>query len=158
MAATALIEALARRGAAFERIPHRHTETAAAEARAVGVPADETAKTVIVRAGDRFVRAVVPASRRVDVARLAGVLGAGTVALVTEPELVGAYPEFELGAVPPLDPTDADEVVIDSHLAAQEHVVFDAGTHEESLRMRTADLVAAARATVADICEGGGGR
>ena len=97
MPATALIEKLDERGAEYELLPHRHTETAAAEARVLGVPPEWTAKTVILRVPTGFVRAIVPASRRVDLARVRSVLGVEDVALATEQELVGAYPEFELG-------------------------------------------------------------
>jgi len=153
MAAPALTDALVRRGVAYELIPHRHTETAAAEARAVGVSAHMTAKTVVVRTDDGFARVVVPASCRIDPARVARVLGVGAVALATEAELAGAYPAFPLGAVPPFDALDPDPVVVDRRLARVGTVVFGAGSHEEAIEMRTADLVAAADALVADVCE-----
>jgi Ala-tRNA(Pro) deacylase len=153
MAATALIEALDERQAEYELIPHQHTETARAEARALGVRPEETAKTVIVRTPDRFVRAVVPASAHVDLERLGAILGVDELAVATEAELVGAYPSFELGAVPPFDSSFADFVVIDKHLCEAERVAFDAGTHEESIRMRTADLIELSRATLAEICD-----
>jgi Ala-tRNA(Pro) deacylase len=153
MPATALIEKLDERGAEYELLPHRHTETAAAEARVLGVPPEWTAKTVILRVPTGFVRAIVPASRRVDLARVRSVLGVEDVALATEQELVGAYPGFELGAVPPFDTSYAAEVVVDLHLCAADHVVFEAGTHEESIRMRTRDLIDLSDARLAEICE-----
>lgn len=152
MAPSALIETLARRGAGYELLPHRHTETARAEASALGVPPEQTAKTVVVRTPDGFVRVVVPASRRVDLARVRQVLGADEVAVATEAELVGAYPEFELGAVPPFDGPGADEVIVDRHLCEVDHVVFEAGTHEQSIRLRTRDLIELANARLAEIC------
>jgi Ala-tRNA(Pro) deacylase len=153
MAATALTDALVRHEIEYELIPHPHTETAVAEARALGMLPDYTAKTVIVRTEDGFTRAVVPASRRVDLERLAEVLGAENAAIATESELAGAYPAFELGAVPPFDGAYADPVVIDIHLAGAPTVVFEAGTHEESVLMRTEDLIDASEAQLASICE-----
>ena len=153
MPATALIEKLDERGAEYELLPHPHTETAAAEASVLGVPREWTAKTVILRAPTGFVRAIVPASRRVDLARVRSVLGVEDVALATEQELVSAYPAFELGAVPPFDTSYPAEVVIDLHLCAADHVVFEAGTHEESIRMRTRDLIDLSDARLAEICE-----
>jgi Ala-tRNA(Pro) deacylase len=152
MAATALIEALDRHRTAYQLIPHPRTDTAVAEARVLGVPTDETAKTVIVRTPEGFVRAVVPASRRVDLRRVRDVLGVADVGLASELELAGAYPWFELGAVPPFDRAHEDGVIIDRHLCEHEHVVFEAGTHDESIRMRTRDLIDVSDARLAEIC------
>lgn len=153
MAATTLLEGLRAHDVDYELLPHPRTMSAAAEARALDVPPEETAKTVIVRTANGFVRTVVPASRRIDLNRVARALDDPTVALATEAELAGAYPEFELGAVPPFDGKLEDEVVVDAHLAGTHHVVFEAGTHDESIRMRTADLIALANAHVAEVCE-----
>jgi prolyl-tRNA editing enzyme YbaK/EbsC (Cys-tRNA(Pro) deacylase) len=73
------------------------------------------------------------------------------VEIATEATLAGAYPEFELGAVPPLG--GADPVIVDRRLCEQESVVLEAGTHQQSLRLRTADLLTLADAQVADLCE-----
>lgn len=153
MSHTAFIETLAQRGTGYELLPHPHTETATAEARALGIPPEQTAKTVIVRTPDGFVRAIVPASRRVDLARLRKVLGTDDIALATEAELVGAYPSFELGAVPPFDAADPDEVIVDRHLCEVDSVVFEAGTHDLSVRLRTSDFLKLSNARLAEICE-----
>jgi prolyl-tRNA editing enzyme YbaK/EbsC (Cys-tRNA(Pro) deacylase) len=46
-----------------------------------------------------------------------------------------------------------DRVLVDSGLAERESVVLEAGTHEQSLRLRTADLVALCEADVADLVQ-----
>ena len=101
----ALTDVLVEGGAHFELLPHRHTETARAEARALGLELDEVAKTVIVRTPNGYVRVVVPASGRVDLGKLRALLGTegveGVIRLATESELAAAYPGFDLGAVPP---------------------------------------------------------
>jgi len=152
MAVATLIDRLSAQGIPYELLTHRHTETAAAEARALGLTADETAKTVVLRAGDELVRAVIPASAHVDLAKARRTLG-GPVELVHEDVLAGAYPEFALGAVPPIG-GPPDRVLVDRRLAELEEVVFEAGTHEESVRLRTEDLIRVAGATVVDLCTG----
>lgn len=134
----------------FELLPHRRTQTATSEARALGVLPQETAKTVVVRAEGGCVRAVVPASLRLNLEKLGELLGAEPV-LLTEAELDGSYPQFELGAVPPLGGPEGDRVVVDTALAEREYVVFEAGTHDTSLRLRSRDLLVIAPADVADI-------
>ena len=150
MATTSLIDTLTEEHIPYELLTHRHTETAAAEARALGFTEDEVAKTVVLRAGDELVRAVVPASRHVDLERARRILGR-PVEIVHEDVLAGAYPEFALGAVPPVG-GPPDRVLVDRRLIALEQVVFEAGTHEESIRLRTDDLLALAGATVVDLC------
>jgi Ala-tRNA(Pro) deacylase len=110
----------------------------------------QVAKTVVVRAGGGCVRAVVPASCRLDLEKLAALLGSETM-LLTESELDGAYPQFELGAVPPFGGPRGDRVVVDTALVDAGYVVVEAGTHDASLRLRPRDLVALADAEVADI-------
>jgi Ala-tRNA(Pro) deacylase len=113
------------------------------------------AKTLVVRTPEGFVRAVVPASRRIDLHKVRDVVGGSgkQVVLAHEDELVAAYPEFELGAVPPVGGPAGDRVLVDSHLATRDAIVLEAGTHDESVRVATADLLRVSHAEVADISE-----
>jgi prolyl-tRNA editing enzyme YbaK/EbsC (Cys-tRNA(Pro) deacylase) len=60
------------------------------------------------------------------------------------------YPEFALGAVPPVGGDRVDLVVIDKRTADCDRAVFEEGVHSLSLRLRTADLMAVANASVAE--------
>jgi Ala-tRNA(Pro) deacylase len=153
VAVTDLTKALDEAGATYELLHHDHTERAASEALALGVPPDEVAKTLIVSTPTQHVRAVVPASRRIDMRKLADVIGEGRkqLQLMSEDDMRRAYPDFELGAVPPLGGPAGDAVVVDSALAARESVVFEAGSHDDSVRVQTADLLRLTDARVADI-------
>jgi Ala-tRNA(Pro) deacylase len=152
MPASTLIEALAARDVDYELLPHARTETAAAEARVLGVSPAATAKTVVARTPAGFVRVVVPASCRIDLARLRRALETDEVALATEAELAGAFPEIELGAVPPFDAKGADATIVDRRLCETAHVVFEAGRHDESVRLATSDLLELSDAKLADVC------
>lgn len=136
----------------FEVLEHQPTMTAAAEAHALGLQLHEVAKTIVVKASDGFVRVVVPASERIDIHKLRELLGGGKdVHLLDEQELAVAYPEFELGAVPPVGGR-ADTVVLDRRLASLPSLVLEAGTHDRSLRVATADILSLTGGTVADVC------
>ena len=145
----AVIAALSAAGIAFELLPHRRTSSASGSALALGVLPQKTGKTVVVRVRDEFVRAVVPASRRLSLEKLGHVLGAAP-ALASEEELDGLYPQFELGAVPPFG-GPPDRVVVDRRIADADTVVLETGSHELSLRMGAGELVDVAGAEVADI-------
>lgn len=60
---------------------------------------------------------------------------------------------FELGAVPPFGGPIGDRTILDFRLADRESVVFEAGTHDRSIRLRTADLLRLTAAETADIRE-----
>lgn len=90
-------------------VPHTRTHSAMAEAFAVRVAAHEVAKTVVVVADHGYVRAVVPGSDRLDLQKLRRAIDSPTKPrLATEAELGGAYPGFELGAVPPFGGPSGD--------------------------------------------------
>lgn len=135
----------------YDLIEHRRTETAGEEARAIGVQPDEVAKTLVLVSGDRFVRAVIPASERLDVHRVREVLDDNHARLATEAELVLAYPMYELGAVPPFGVPSGDQVLLDRRLADCATVVAEAGCHNASVRLKTRDLLELTHAEVHDL-------
>jgi Ala-tRNA(Pro) deacylase len=142
-------------GVNYEVLPHAHTESAAAEAKALGVAPGDVAKTLVVRTQDGYVRTVLPASDRLDLHKLREARGGSktTVQLASETELARDYPEFELGAVPPVGGSRRDPVVVDSRLARRDSVVLEAGSHDESIRIWMPDLLRVSEAQTADICQ-----
>ena len=141
-------------GAQYELLAHRHTESALAEAEALGVDPAEVGKTLVLRVPEGYIRAVIPANCRVDVRKVRSLVGGGKkqVHLATEEDLTRDYPEFDLGAVPPVGGAQ-NRVIVDRRLAERDSVVVEAGSHEQSVRIPTAELVRVARAEVVDICE-----
>jgi Ala-tRNA(Pro) deacylase len=138
----------------YELLPHAHTESALAEAEALGVAADDVAKTLVVTVPEGYVRVVVPASARVDLRKVRELHGGGKhkVHLASEDDLRRDYSEFELGAVPPIGGRQ-DPVIVDPKVAERESVVIEAGTHDQSLRLAAADLLQVTGAPVSDISE-----
>ncbi len=157
MSITDLTRELDREEVEYELIPHRRTMSAGEEASAIGIPADEVAKTIVLATEDGYLRAVVPASARLDLDKIRLCLRHPRhVRLATEAELAAAYPMFELGAVPPLGGPGGDRTIVDRRLALRDSVVLEAGSHAESVRLQTKDLLLLAEAEIADICENGG--
>ena len=150
-----LTSALDEAGASYELLAHAHTESAAAEAEALGLAPADVAKTLVVKTPEGYVRAVVPGSCRLDLRKLRELRGAGKkeVHLASEDDLRRDYSEFDLGAVPPVGGGRRDPVVVDRRVTERESVVLEAGSHDESVRIATADLVRVAQAEIADICQ-----
>lgn len=148
--ADALMDALKCEHVSYELFPHRHTETALAEAEVLHEDPHAVGKTLVLRTPCGYVRAVLRAVDRLDLEKARRALGTGEVELASEEDLVGAYPEFELGAVPPVG-GPYDRLLVDVRLFESRFVLFDAGTHDESIRLRTGDLLSLAEADVADL-------
>ena len=154
MATEDVTRALDEAGVRYELLQHAHTESAVAEAEALGLASADVAKTLVVTTSEGYVRAVLPASERIDLRKLREVTGGGKkkVHLASEEDLARDYPEFDLGAVPPIGGGRRDRVVVDRRVAERESIVLEAGSHEQSARVRADDLVRVAKAEVADIC------
>jgi Ala-tRNA(Pro) deacylase len=153
MSAAQLTRVLDDAGAEYELLSHGHTERAVEEAAALGLKAAEVAKTLIARTSDGHMRALVPASERIDMRKLREAVGGLDVQLATEAEMAQDYPEFALGAVPPVGGARRDPVIVDHKLAMHPWLVFEAGTHDDSVRIRTEDLLRITEARTADICQ-----
>jgi Ala-tRNA(Pro) deacylase len=142
-------------GVEYELLPHVHTESALAEAHALALDPTDVAKTVVVETPKGYARAVLPASERLDLGKLSEFLGFGKkeIHLASEGALARDYPEFDLGAVPPIGGSRSEPVVMDSRIAERDTIVLEAGTHEESIRVAREALVQLTGAKVADISQ-----
>jgi Ala-tRNA(Pro) deacylase len=134
-------EHLAERGVAFEVVPHRRTFTSLQEARELGMAAEEVLKTVALWTGGKYVLAVVPASRRLDLRRVREALEDPDARLATEADLAADFPGYELGALPPLGSLLGVPLLVDPEVLEQELVVFAAGLETESVQVVAADLL-----------------
>jgi Ala-tRNA(Pro) deacylase len=149
-----LTSVLEQAGVEYELLEHPHTEGAAAEAEALGLPPKAVAKTLVLDAPEGHVRAVLPASERIDLRKVREhVEGGKSIHLATEDELARDYPDFELGAVPPFGGAGRDRVLVDVRVTEQHAVVLEAGSHDRSVRLETADLLKLTDAEVVDICK-----
>jgi Ala-tRNA(Pro) deacylase len=133
-------EHLEQRGAAFEALTHRQAYTSIDEARALGIDADEVLKTLAVRTGPSYVLMVIPAARRLDLQLVREALGDNHARLATEEELGRNYPDYQLGALPPLGALVGANVYVDPEVLGHDTVVFAAGTQTESIKMQTQEL------------------
>jgi Ala-tRNA(Pro) deacylase len=143
-------------GVTVEVIEHRSTATAVAEAREAHVASGEMAKTVVLRDGGAPILAVVPADHAVDLGKLRAVLGLrGPLRLASEAEIAERFPQFEVGAVPPVGPMLVGATVVDERLLTHADVVCAGGDHEHAIRINARDLVRLADARVADVSRAG---
>ena len=136
----------------YTLMTHSPAYTAQAAAATLHVPGKELAKTIVVRAGEETSLAVLPASYRVNLTTLGAILGK-TVRLATEQEFADLFPDCELGAMPPFGQLYNLSVYVDQALAADEEIVFNAGTHRDAIRMGYRDFERLAKPKVCAFAE-----
>jgi prolyl-tRNA editing enzyme YbaK/EbsC (Cys-tRNA(Pro) deacylase) len=146
-------EYLKLRGVPFEVIPHTRAFTSHTEAVAVGAPADEVLKTLVIDAGGSHALVVVPGSHRVDMRLVRKAVGDHDAHLASEWELENHFCGYELGAMPPLGSLVGAHAYVDPEVFLHETVVFADGLRTESIRCRTADLFRAEPVTVVPLTE-----
>jgi Ala-tRNA(Pro) deacylase len=138
----------------YDVVEHQQRFTAAAEARAAGVGPQDAAKDVVLRDGDAFILAVIPASELLDLAKVEAVLDADArPRLATEDEMAERFPKFELGALPPFGPLHDLPELVDRRLLDHDRVLCASGDHRHSLRIDPTEIVRIADAKVADLCQ-----
>lgn len=148
---TLVIEHLEQLGVQFEVLPHSRSATALEEARALGLDGDEVLKAVVLDVETGHALAILPASRRLDLDLVREALGDRHAHLASESEIEGAFPEFELGALPALPSLLHVPVVVDPSIFEHRTVTFAAGVQRESVRLETEPLLQGATVTVAPI-------
>ena len=139
-------------GVSFEVVEHARSESAGAEARAMHLPAEQTAKTVVLHtsAGYRF--AVISASDRLDLHKAAAALGLSRHQLrfASEADMAADFPAYDAGAIPPIGP-DTPAELIDLRLLDYKHVLAPAGHHEHTLLVDPLDIARITEARTVDL-------
>jgi prolyl-tRNA editing enzyme YbaK/EbsC (Cys-tRNA(Pro) deacylase) len=139
-------------GVSFDVIEHARSESSVAEALAAHLPAEQTAKTVVLRtdAGYRF--AVISASDRLDLHKAAAALGLSRHQLrfASEADMAADFPDYEAGSIPPIGPGTPTEL-IDLRLLDYGQVLCPAGDHEHSLLVDPVDVVRLTGARTLDL-------
>jgi Ala-tRNA(Pro) deacylase len=144
---------LARENVAHEVLPHRAEFTAQRVAEAIHIPGAHLAKVLLVREhGGASLMLVVPAPCRVDLAALK-IAGMGRqFSLASEDEIQRRFPDCEIGAMPPFGGLYDLPVYVDACFPRGEEFVFQAGNHQEVIRMRYADYERLVQPVVGEFC------
>lgn len=135
----------------FQIQHHPRAFTAQEVAAVEHIPGKMLAKVVMVVADDRMVMVTLPAPYLVDLAKVSTLLRAKDVRLAQEREFAAAFPDCEVGAMPPFGNLYELPVYVDKQLAEDETIVFQAGTHTDTMSLKYADFARMARPTVANL-------
>jgi Ala-tRNA(Pro) deacylase len=124
---------------------HRQAFTLPEVAVEVHEPAEHVAKVVIAQVDDRLVMLVVPTPEHVDFKRVAKLLHAQSAVAAQEDEFQSRFPDCESGAMPPFGNRYDMPTYIDEALTRTSTLVFQAGTHRDTLKLATEDYLRLAK-------------
>jgi Ala-tRNA(Pro) deacylase len=137
-------------GVEFQAMTHRAAYTAQELAAAQGVKGRQVAKVAMVHADARIVMLVMPASYRIDSAELKGLVDAQEARLATEEDISGLFPDSDTGAIPPIGNLYDVLVYEVRALTEDPEIVFQVGTHRDTMKIAYRDYARLAQPIVAD--------
>ncbi len=137
-------------GVGYRAMTHPVAYTAQEVAAAQKVPGQQIAKVVMVIADGRMAMLVMPASYRIDFPKLKRVLVAKETRLAREHEFADLFPDCDTGAMPPFGNLYNVPVYVDQSLTQDPEIVFQAGSHRETMKIAYADYARLAQPTVAE--------
>lgn len=123
----------------YELSEHPPTFTAQEMAAAEHEPGQFVAKPVIVKADGKCIMCVLSACYKINLGQLKDRLGADSVELADEAEIGAMFDDCELGAEPPFGNLYNVPTVMDKAMEKDDHIKFQAGTHDKAIRMRMDD-------------------
>ncbi len=131
----------------YTSIPHSTAYTAQGIAALTHISGKELAKTVMVKLDDKLSMAVLPASKAVDLEMLKQATTTKYAALASEREFREKFPDCETGAMPPFGNLYNLPVFVEESLAKDKEIAFNAGTHNELIRMSYEDFARVVKPT-----------
>lgn len=124
----------------YRIISHSVAYTAQEIAALAHISGKTIAKTVIVKLDGKLAMAVLQATQLVDLDALAVAAGAKTADLATEREFSAAFPDCDLGAMPPFGNLYGMPVFVSEALARDDEIAFNACSHTELIRLAFSDF------------------
>lgn len=148
-----IVELLKSRNVQFDLYSHTHVHSSADAAQIRGTSLEEAAKALVLETGSgKIIQCIVSGHRKIDLKKLKDLLGEKNISLA-HPDKVLSATGCPVGTVPPFgnlfDPPLS--VYADEGIFARDHVVFSAGSHYRSVRMRAADWRLVVQPIVGDI-------
>ena len=132
----------------YVTITHSPAYTAQEVAASAHISGWALAKTVILTLDGKMAMAVLPANLKIIVQDLREITGSEDVKFATETEFKAAFPECEVGAMPPFGNLYGMEVFVAPMLTENRDIAFNAGSHTEVIKMSYHDFARLAQPKV----------
>ena len=145
-----LIDCLNQNNVQYEILHHAEAVTEQRIAQAEHVKGRHQAKVVMLKSGDQHLMVVLPADHHIDLEKIERAIGK-SVSLGKENEFKSLFPNTAIGAMPPFGNLYGLRTYVDKHLAEQDYIVFEAGTHTDAIKMSYRDYEKIVKPKVGDL-------
>ena len=145
-----LIECLDQNKVRYEVLHHPEAVTAQRIAQAEHVKGRHHAKVVMVKSADQHLMMVLPADHQIDLEKVEKAIGK-SVSLGKEEEFKSLFPDCAIGGMSPFGNLYGLPTYVDQHLAEQDFIVFEAGTHGDAIKMSYRDYEKIVKPEVQDL-------
>ena len=122
-----------------EVLTHPHSPSASRTAEASHVSGNQVAKAVLLKDETGYLLAVLPASRHLRLDAVEALTGR-SLTLAAEDEIGRAFPDCEVGAVPPVGVAYGLPAVIDDSLVEESEIYLEGGDHTTLVRVTRAEF------------------
>jgi len=135
----------------YTHLIHEYVSTSEDAAKIRGTNIEDAAKAIILKAEFKtenadgtmnksfnFLQAIIPAHQRIDLKKLKIILGSKNVALAS-PDEVLERTGCTIGSVPPFGKLFNISMYMDESILKKDLIVFSAGTHNDSVKMKVQD-------------------
>ena len=125
----------------YKTISHPRAYTASQCAQAAHIKGNHFAKSVVVKLDGKFALVAIPANTRLNLDLLKKETRAKRAEIAKEFEFQNKFTDCEVGAIPLLGELYNMEVYLADSLAHQEWFVFNAGNHDQLLKIKGNDFL-----------------
>ena len=145
-----IIEILNKNNLEFKHFTHDHVITAEEAARVRNTKIEEAAKALILKDKENNIyQFIISGHKRLELKKIKRYFGIKNIALA-DPDTVKEKTGCTVGSVPPFGTIFNLIVYIDKSVTENEYVVFSAGTHNDSIRMKSRDYINVVKGIVGD--------
>lgn len=125
----------------YVAIAHTPAYTAQEIAARAHIPGHELAKSVVLKADGKFILAVLPSDYLADLDRIRHLLNVQKVEFANEEEFKYAFPDCEIGAMPPFGNLYKMDTYVAASLSDDDRIAFNAGNHKELIQINYKDYI-----------------
>ncbi|MFA6227855.1 MAG: YbaK/EbsC family protein [Patescibacteria group bacterium] len=143
------------KGIDYEELAHKTVFTAYDAAQTLKKQLKEIAKTILIEADKTHVLVVLPADKKIDMAKLKKVLGAKSVRIPDEKVMIKVL-KIKPGTLSSFGRLHDMEVVVDKAMIGVKKAVVSTGSFTDSVLMKVKDFVQSEEARLVDIAMKGG--
>ena len=144
-----IIKMLDKNSVQYKVIEHRPVYTSEEAAKIRNTDLKQGAKALVMYGDDKPLMVVVPGNRKADTKKLKNIYNIKDLRMATPVE-VEKVTGVKIGAVPPFGNIFSIPLYVDKQLAANKQVIFNAGSHSQSISMKYKDYEKVAEPTVGE--------